>query len=102
LAFAAGAALVAASAEALVGDALADMLAEWRVSHVTLPPSVVATLVLFAATEGTDTVVGPDIWTEYVDQPIDYHRMPCTHAGILKSESLAFIGPIGEEQLREN
>ncbi|MEU8244551.1 amino acid adenylation domain-containing protein, partial [Actinoplanes missouriensis] len=59
-------------------------------------------MVLFAATEGTDAVVGPEIWRDLVDGPIDYHRMPATHAGMLKPETLAVIGPVIEELLRGN
>ncbi|MCX5339289.1 non-ribosomal peptide synthetase [Streptomyces atratus] len=44
MAFASGAALVAASADALAGEALAGTLSGRRVTHVTLPPSVLATL----------------------------------------------------------
>ncbi|MEU1014575.1 non-ribosomal peptide synthase/polyketide synthase [Streptomyces sp. NPDC005898] len=57
-------------------------------------------MMLFAATQETESVLEPDVWHEYVDGPVDYRRMDCSHAGMLKPETLHLIGGIIQDRLR--
>ncbi|MGC9439697.1 amino acid adenylation domain-containing protein, partial [Streptomyces sp. WG5] len=61
---------------------------------------VATEMMLFAATQETDSVLEPDVWHEYVDGPLEYRRMDCSHAGMLKPETLHRIGGMIQDRLR--
>ncbi|MFD7552241.1 amino acid adenylation domain-containing protein [Streptomyces sp. NPDC059816] len=61
---------------------------------------VATEMMLFAATQETDNVLEPDVWHEYVDGPLEYRRMDCSHAGMLKPETLHRIGGMIQDRLR--
>ncbi|MCX5339288.1 alpha/beta fold hydrolase [Streptomyces atratus] len=61
---------------------------------------VATEMMLFAATQETDTVLEPDVWHEYLAGPLEYRRMDCSHAGMLKPEVLSQIGTLIQDRLR--
>ncbi|MBU6535549.1 amino acid adenylation domain-containing protein, partial [Streptomyces mayonensis] len=61
---------------------------------------VATEMMLFAATQETDSVLEPDVWHAYVDGPLEYRRMDCSHAGMLKPETLHRIGGMIQDRLR--
>ncbi|MEV4743490.1 non-ribosomal peptide synthase/polyketide synthase [Streptomyces sp. NPDC049555] len=60
---------------------------------------VATRMVLFAATEETDTVLDAGSWRPYVDGEVVCHRVATTHAGILKPEMLGRIAAVIEAEL---
>ncbi|MFI9585695.1 amino acid adenylation domain-containing protein [Streptomyces sp. NPDC052236] len=71
-----------------------DIAAKYRHTRVA------TRMTLFAATEETEAVLDEDTWREYIDGPVTTHRVPCTHAGILKPEMLSRICSMVQEELR--
>ncbi|MEW1630472.1 amino acid adenylation domain-containing protein, partial [Streptomyces sp. NPDC089173] len=57
-------------------------------------------MMLFAATQETDNVLEADVWHAYLDGPVEYRRMDCSHAGMLKPETLSEIGAAVQDRLR--